>query len=164
MIPEIKTILYATDLGPGSAHVFRYALGQAQKNQAQITVLKAMEPLSAFGQSLVELHISHSSSEQMHSEARAQVKKQIEEQLHNFCVKEACIIDEELVPQIRVVEGKPAGVILAEAKAIGADLIVIGSHGHSTLGDALLGHTANQLAHRSEIPLMLVRIPNNFQE
>lgn len=162
MLPEIKTILYATDLGPGAPYVFRYALSLAQKHQAQVTVLKAMEPLSTFGQSLVELHISQSNSEQMHAEARAQVKAQIKERLHDFCVKEDSVSEENLVADIHVVEGKPAEVILAEARSINADLIVIGSHGHSALGDALLGHTANKLTHRSEIPLMLIRIPEGF--
>jgi nucleotide-binding universal stress UspA family protein len=163
MLPQINTILYATDLGPGSPHVFRYALSQAQQHAAKVVVLKAMEPLSTFGQSLVELHISHSSSQQMHADARAQVKKGIEERLHDFCVKESCVCEEQLVSEIRVVEGKPAEAILAEAHKLKADLIVIGSHRHSALGDALLGHTANKLTHRSEIPLMLVRIPQGFE-
>ena len=158
MLPEIKIILYATDLGPSSPHVFRYALSLAQHHQARITILKAMEPLTTFGQSLVELHISHNSSEQLHAEARAQVKQQLEERLHEFCAKESCLCDEQLVSGIRVVEGKPAEVILEQARAIDADLIVMGSHHHSALGEALLGTTTQKVLHRSERPVLVVRV------
>ncbi|MCK4620820.1 MAG: universal stress protein [Desulfuromonadales bacterium] len=164
MLPEIKTILYATDLGPGSPHVFRYALSLAQRHQGRITILKAMEPLTTFGQSLVELHISHNSSEQLHAEARAQVKQQLEERLHEFCAKEACVCDEQLVTGIRVVEGQPAEVILAEARTLSADLIVMGTHRHSAIGEALLGSTAHKVLHRSEIPVLLVRVPESQDE
>ena len=88
MLPEIKTILYATDLGPGAHQVFRHALGLAQQYDARIVIVKAAEPLSTFGQSLVELHVSHADSEQRHRDAREQVKQEIVERLHAFCLAE----------------------------------------------------------------------------
>ena len=54
MLPAIKTILYATDLSQGSPYIFRYALTLARQHQAKIVVVHAIEPLTPFGQSLVE--------------------------------------------------------------------------------------------------------------
>jgi nucleotide-binding universal stress UspA family protein len=160
MLPEIKTILYATDLGPGASQVFRHALGLAQQYDARIVIVKAVEPLSTFGQSLVELHISHSASEQMHREAREQVKTTIAERLHAFCLSELERVDdgEQRVADIRVVDGQACEVILEQARASDADLIVLGSHRHSALGGSLLGTTTQKVLHRSELPVLVVRI------
>jgi hypothetical protein len=39
MIPQIKKILYTTDLSDNSIHVFRYAMGSARKHDAGIIIL-----------------------------------------------------------------------------------------------------------------------------
>src|SRR5512135_2165730 len=51
MIPQIKKILYATDLTKNSAYAFYYAVDVAKKHDAEIIVLHTIEPLreSAFG-------------------------------------------------------------------------------------------------------------------
>ena len=74
MLPKIKKILYATGMGPGAPHVFRYALAMASQHDAQIIAVSAIEPLPAFAQSLVELHISHQDAEQRQLEARNQAE------------------------------------------------------------------------------------------
>lgn len=166
MLPKIQTILYATGLGAGASHVFRYALSLAQQCQAKIAVVHAMEPLSAFGQSLVELHISHEKSEEMHREARRKVREDIEKRLEEFCAQELCNDPQgrSRVCEIQVVEGQPAQVILAEAKKHGADLIVMGTHRHTVVGETLLGTTTRKVLHKSEIPVLAVRIPEGYRE
>jgi len=164
MLPKIKTILYATALETGGPHVFRYALSLAQQYQARIVILHALEPLSKFGQSLVELHMSHQESEKMHQEARETVRADIEARLHQLCEAETCQAQEgrKLVAAIQVLEGQPSEVIIDQARTLSADLIVMGTHRTTVLGDAVLGHTANKVMHRSEIPVLLVRIPAGF--
>lgn len=166
MLPQIKTILYATGLGPGAPHVFRYALAEAEKHDARIVVLHALEPLSSFGQQLVELHISHEQSEQIHRQAREHARRKIEERVQRLCDKEVCHAPSGagLVKDIRVVEGNPAVEIVEQARSVKADLIVMGTHRHTVIGDAVLGNTANKVMHRSEIPVLLVRIPEGFRE
>ena len=43
MIPEIKRILYATDLSDNSAYAFRYAMNSAIKHDAGIIILHVFE-------------------------------------------------------------------------------------------------------------------------
>ncbi|WP_305043146.1 universal stress protein [Geoalkalibacter sp.] len=166
MLPKIATILYATDLGAGAPHVFRYALAEAEKHDARIVILHAMEPLSTFGQHLIELHISQQQSERIHRQAREHARKKIEERVQRLCDKEVCHAPSGagLVGEIRVVEGHPANEIMAQAREVKADLIVMGTHRHTVIGDAVLGHTANKVMHRSEIPVLLVRIPEGYHE
>ncbi|WP_020677205.1 universal stress protein [Geopsychrobacter electrodiphilus] len=159
MLPEIKNILYATDLSSGSTHVFRYALSLARRYQAQVSILHVVEPLTTFGQSLVELHISHQVSENLHAEIRTQLLDKLKERLRSFCEQEACATEENLVADILVLEGRPAATIIEQARVIQADIIVMGTHQHSAVGEALLGTTAHKVLHSSALPTLLIRIP-----
>jgi len=101
----------------------------------------------------------------MHAAAREQVCRETEGKLSELLAAETGRggIADSRIAAVRVIEGQPAETILNEARRIKADLIVIGSHRHGTIGGALLGHTANKLSHRSEIPLLLIRIPEGFK-
>lgn len=162
MLPNIKKILYATDLEAGSPHVFRYALSLAQKYDARIAILHVVEPLSPFAQSLVEQYISHQKSEQLHEDAHNQLKGEIEARLEQFC-KDELVSDPEghdRVCSINVLDGLPSQAILDQAAKLKADLIVMGTHRHTAVGEALLGTTARKVLHGSEVPTLLVRIPH----
>jgi len=45
MIPQIKTILFATDLSKNAAYAFYYAVHLAKTDQAKIIILHVVEPL-----------------------------------------------------------------------------------------------------------------------
>lgn len=165
MLPKIKTIIYATGLGPAAPYVFRYALSVARQYGAEIVAVHGMEPLSPFAQSLVELHISHEDSEEMHRQSREAVREKLRERIRRLCEKEnGDSKDGCRVREIRIVEGQPSQVVLAAAMEAGADLIVMGSHRHTVLGDAMLGTTTHKVLHSSTIPVLVVRIPEGYRE
>jgi nucleotide-binding universal stress UspA family protein len=49
-----------------------------------------------------------------------------------------------------------ADVIVARAASAGAALIVLGSHGRSAIGAALLGSVSTAVLHRSTVPVLVV--------
>jgi len=53
--------------------------------------------------------------------------------------------------------GHAADTITAFAAAEKADLIVMGSHGHTSLGNVLLGSVASGVLARSKVPVLLIR-------
>ncbi|GAC1649116.1 MAG: hypothetical protein NVS4B3_05660 [Gemmatimonadaceae bacterium] len=53
--------------------------------------------------------------------------------------------------------GDPAHEIAAAADREGADLIAMATHGHRFLNDVFRGSVANQVRHRSLVPVLLVR-------
>lgn len=74
---------------------------------------------------------------------------------------------EELVGQLNdlgvkataeVRNGRPARVIVDEARRTGAELIVVGSHGHGLLFDALVGSVSAEILRHSPIPTLVVPI------
>lgn len=166
MLPQIKTIVYATGLGAGAPYVFRHALALARQFQAKIVAVHAIEPLSTFGQSLVEQYISHDASEEMHQKAREAVKAQLKGRLEQLCATECegAANCENLVSSISVVDGYPSQVILDAAKDCSADVIVMGSHRHTVVGEVMMGSTTRKILHNAVLPVLIVKIPVGYLE
>ena len=55
-------------------------------------------------------------------------------------------------------------VVLQEATAAGADVIVMGSHRHTVIGGPVVGSTTHRVLHGASIPVLVVRIPEGFRE
>jgi universal stress protein A len=53
--------------------------------------------------------------------------------------------------------GMPSEEILHEARELGADLIVLGTHGRSGLGHLLLGSIAERVIRAAPVPVLVVR-------
>ena len=56
----------------------------------------------------------------------------------------------------RVASGPPAALIVEAARAAGADLIVVGSHGRGPVGAALLGSVSGDVARSAPCPVVVV--------
>ena len=166
MIPKIENILYTTGLGGGTPHVFRYALSLAQKYDAKIHIIHGHEPLPASAQSMADLYMFQEKAEDVFEKAIAEAEKQIHERLERLCAKETANDPQgrERVASITVAKLPAKQAILEEAEKRNVDLIVMGSHRHSVLADAMLGTTTLKVLHRSTIPVLVVRIPEDYQE
>ena len=71
-------------------------------------------------------------------------------------------VDEEnrqLNVTTEVLSGSPKGVILEQADAFGADLIVVGSHGYGMLERFLLGSVSQAVALHARCSVLIVRGP-----
>jgi nucleotide-binding universal stress UspA family protein len=53
--------------------------------------------------------------------------------------------------------GDPAAGILKAAEDRHCDLIAMTAHGHRLLGDLLFGSTINEVRHKAEVPVLVVR-------
>jgi len=157
MLSEIKTILYSTDLkGKGTENAFRMAAGLAQSTGAHMVVLHAIEPTALDIAPAIKNMLSDDLLEKFKSEGVQEHKEQIEQRLKEFCDRECP--DGNLPggkPTIVVEQGKPQRLILDIAEKHNADLIVMGTRTHITLGDGLLGSTATKVIHRSKIPVLI---------
>jgi nucleotide-binding universal stress UspA family protein len=63
--------------------------------------------------------------------------------------------DSAVVVDRRVVEGYPPSVLVEESAD--ADLLVVGSRGHGTFADALLGSVSQHCSHHARCPVVIVR-------
>ena len=56
-----------------------------------------------------------------------------------------------------VVRGRPATVLIDEARQVGADLIVTGSRGHGPIASLILGSISGELVETAPIPVLVAR-------
>ena len=69
--------------------------------------------------------------------------------------------NQELNVTTAVLSGSPKHQILEDADAYGADLIVVGSHGHGRLAGFLLGSVAQSVALHANCSVEIVRVRNS---
>lgn len=161
MIPEIKKILYATDLSENARYAFGYAVSLANRYDARITVMHVVEELSSFARSMVEEILGEKRWAERIKEKEDEVIRNLKSRLDEFCNE---IRDEQpdcpfVVDKILVVTGHPVDQISHHAKDINADLIVMGSRGKGGLADVTLGSTSRRVLKQGITPVMVIRLP-----
>jgi nucleotide-binding universal stress UspA family protein len=161
MLPQIKNILYATDLSENARYAYTYAASLAQQYEARITILHVIEnpPAETFLQ--IQGYIGEEKWKQLQEEKQADFVSRIKGRLADFCNEisgevDACTFQ---VDKIIVKQGVAADEILYQADLNGADVIVMGTRGFGMFKDALMGGTARRVARRSRIPVMIIRLP-----
>jgi nucleotide-binding universal stress UspA family protein len=60
--------------------------------------------------------------------------------------------------------GPVAETLVEQAKALGCDLIAMGTHGRTLLGQAMLGSVALKVLHAAEVPVQLVRLAESLRD
>ena len=164
MLPEIRTIVYATDLSPQAPETFRYAMSLAHKYDAKIVLVYAVEPLPPMAKSLVSMYLPEGEpGEDIPKAVRERLFGDIRGKLQHFCTDEVCVDlgGHERVSEICIREGHAAEIILAETARVEADLVIMGAHGHSALGELVLGSVSHQVLQRCPVPVLIVRHPKS---
>ena len=136
-------ILVAVDLSDESLAVIERATAIATNNGAQLHVIHVIEPLSfAYGGD-IPMDFSGIQDE---------IQQQASSQLKHF--GETHKVNSE---NQHIILGRPDVEVRTKADEIGADLIVIGSHGRHGLA-LLLGSTANGVLHGACCDVLAVRV------
>ncbi|MFV0277235.1 MAG: universal stress protein [Parahaliea sp.] len=136
-------ILIAVDLSEDSIEVARRARAIVGNNGAEMHMIHVIEPLSfAYGG---DIPMDFSSIQD-------EIRQQATSQLGNFGASQGIATDHQ-----HIVLGRPEVEIHSTAEHIGADLIVVGSHGRYGLA-LLMGSTANGVLHGATCDVLAVRV------
>lgn len=142
---DIRRILVPIDFSAQSASVIEWAAHFAEEHGSQIVLL----------------HVYHLPVEFQQLEGGylppdfwARVKADAEQQIE---VHAKALRGRDLKVETRVREGYPGTVIVDEAAALPADLIVIGTHGHTGLKHLLLGSIAERVVQKAPCPVLTVK-------
>jgi nucleotide-binding universal stress UspA family protein len=160
MMPEIKKILYATDLSKNAAYAFRYAVYLAKISQAEIVILHVVEKMSNEAQLTFLAYFDKSERLKMSKERVEKAIARIRKRLAIFCERElaneSCPSPKETT--IEVIEGYPAEEILRQLEEQGCDAIVMGTH-EKGLSHTFLGSVTKRVLRRSRKPTFVVPLP-----
>ena len=168
---DVKKILYATDLSVNARYAFAYALSLADLYHAAIIIMHVLPEVPQLLDTNVIGYISLERWEEIKAQHFKEAKEAligkkrehlaVKEALHHFSetVKEGQVGEGFITDDIIVERGNPVEEILKQAEERNCDLIVMGTHGHGTLADVMLGSTARRVIRRSKIPVLVVRLP-----
>jgi nucleotide-binding universal stress UspA family protein len=135
-----KTIVWATDGSPTAALALPYALGLAAPDEAKLVVVHAREIIVGRGGGFPVLADE--------SELRAKIHQQVEDLQHDG-------VDATYV--VRTCAASHAARTISEvAEEVGADLIVVGTHGYGRVANLILGSTTQALLHAGVCPVLAI--------
>ena len=142
---DIQLILVPIDFSDQAAVVIDWATHLAEQHSSKILLL----------------HVYHLPVEFQQIEGAylppdfwSNVKQEAEQQLASHSQK---IRTHQVEVEALVREGYPATVIIEAAESHGADLIVIGTHGHTGLKHLLLGSIAERVVQKAPCPVLTVK-------
>ncbi|MFZ0694096.1 MAG: universal stress protein [Alphaproteobacteria bacterium] len=143
-----RLILCPIDFSKPSRHAFETALDLAERLKTGLHVLNVYQlPAAAIAQ------ITRGLAEQLR-DFEAVIEDQLQKQLAEF-VSNIETHGIKIVTRLR--EGIPYVEIVQATKDLGADLIVIGTHGRTGLAHLMLGSVAERVLRTSNIPVLSVR-------
>jgi nucleotide-binding universal stress UspA family protein len=148
MIP-FRTILLAADFFENSLAAFRVACALARADGTRVHVLNVMEPNYVpespvyFGQQTIRY--------------RATERDPSEHESLQQRLREIYVPDQPLDVDYQTVEGKATDEILRAADEVGADLVVMGTHGREGLNRLLAGSIAETVLRKARCPVLALR-------
>ncbi len=138
-----NTLICAIDLSDESEAVVAKAITLAQQDGERIHLVHACEhPITGYGET----------TGRNHRVTEVQIRQDAFPALKQIAEQHQIPLD-----HIHIPFGKPADTIHTLCDELNADLIVVGSHGHSGLR-LLLGSTANSVIHGADCDVLTVRI------
>jgi len=144
-------ILLATDGSDFSKEMVEEFSGRTFAPNTEVLIISAYERVS-----LITTIDLLSESYQYHAMADKELLKSAENATQN-----AASVLRKKMPELSIstaaIEGSPKSVILKEAETFGADLIVVGSHGHGFIDRFLLGSVSNAVALHAKCSVEIVR-------
>jgi nucleotide-binding universal stress UspA family protein len=133
-------ILLPTDGSAAAEAAVDHATTLARAFDATVHVLSVVEPIPA-----VEMDAA-----MVHERLRESADRAVEQATRR--------LDEAGVPSDSSVrDGSAHSSILAEAADLGADMIVMGTHGRTGVGRVLLGSVTERVVRRADAPVLSVR-------
>lgn len=141
----MKTILVPVDFSGISASVVEQAILLAKALAAKVVLLNVLQPpviMSEYGPFLENIGEIMAVGEKAAAKRLAQLQGQF--------------TTEGVAAEFLQFTGAPVPNILKQAEQLGADYIVMGSHGHTAFYDLLVGSTTHGVLLRSPCPVVIV--------
>jgi nucleotide-binding universal stress UspA family protein len=147
MTIDVRTILVPLDFSASSDAVLEWAAHLAEEHGSRLVLIHAYH-LPVDFQQLEGAYLP--------PDFWTQVKTDASQNLERYATR---LRERGLDVETSIREGYPATVIEDEARARRADLIVIGTRGHTGLKHLLLGSVAERVVQKAPCAVLTVKIP-----
>jgi len=147
MTIEIRTILVPIDFSSHAGAVLEWAAHLAEEHGSKLVLLHAYH-LPVDFQQLEGAYLPPDFWAQVKADSSANLERSA-----------ATLRERGLTVETVVREGYPATAIEEEARLRHADLVVIGTRGHSGLKHLLLGSIAERVVQKAPCPVLAVKTP-----
>jgi universal stress protein A len=144
---EIRTILAPTDLSPHSLTAVRYACALAERFGATLHLLHVLCDVLPVGPDPMLAPVL---PPEYYTESETESKQALERLLNPAWGRPSAV-------ETSVKWGSPVESVVETAKAIGADMIVIATHGRTGLRHLFLGSVAEQIVREAPCPVLSIR-------
>jgi len=165
MVPDIRKVLYATDLSQTARHAVRYACSIGHRFGAQVTLLHVIPDLvdelsSGAGINLVD-YMDSNAWEQFNENGIQKAREVIAGRIQETSARVKQEIPECPVnaDNVQVKIGNPVREIVSTAENGAYDLVIMGTHGHGKFEEAIIGSVASEVIRTSAVPVLVVRLP-----
>jgi nucleotide-binding universal stress UspA family protein len=147
---NVRTILVPTDFSVGSQVAMEHAKSLATVFQAKVVVLHVVETFTyTVTESLQVMNVFKL--------VKAAVEPVLDQTVQD-------LRKEQLSASSLLVQGKAFEEISGQAKEIGADLIVMGTHGRQGVNHLFIGSVAERVVRTAPCPVLTVRTPEGAKD
>lgn len=146
-MPLFHHVLAPTDFSPAAGHALAFGVALARDFGADLTVVHAVESWAD--------RVRGAESRDLDPEVHERIREQALAQLADFDTAGIGAV------AVESAAGRAGTVICDAARRVGADLIVMGTHGSSLLEHALLGSTSEEVLRLATCPVYTIRFPEH---
>lgn len=156
MLPDIKTILYASDLKGETWPSMRLACSIAQQYGAKMIYVHVVNHVKELRETIKDFEInSRVDIEDILTKATEKAESRMRDNVEKFLAAEYQDEEGPVEIEIQVVEGYAAQTILRVAEKETADLIVMSTRTHGAVGQ-VVGSTTNKVMHHGKFPVLVI--------
>jgi nucleotide-binding universal stress UspA family protein len=141
----VRTILVGDDGSAGAAAAIAFSAALAGPLGAEVVVVEAYSPLDELETATPPVDFSR-----LEAAARDRLESQRGRVLRDRGIAHRAILVED---------PDAIGVLARTAREVGADLVVVGSHGRTGWRERILGNVATKLPHEVSCPVTIVPAP-----
>ncbi len=122
------------------------------------TILTHIKPLARLTKaSLVLVHVADGYVARLQQQLNLEDSEEIKKDKIYLENRKEELIKEGFPTVIHLVQGEPADEILSILTKEECDLIAMSTHGHRLFKDIILGSVAENIRHRTDIPVLMIR-------
>jgi len=140
-------LLAAVDLSRASGYVIEAVHRVALATDAEVYVLHTIIPLPGIAGPEFNPVTEHQEMSRRYLAEQDQLNELVTQ-----------LVEADVNATALMAQGDPAKTVLKEAERLDAELIVVGSHGHGMVFDALMGSVSAGILRKSTIPVLVVPI------